>query len=90
MCYQLSADVVPTFGTSGSSRYAYTYAASRITGLSMRTMRHHAQTGLIPAVRQGRRCWKFRVSDLLDFNERRTLKRDFAATLFPQNPLRVL
>jgi hypothetical protein len=73
-----------------SSRYVHTYAASRITGLSMRTMRHYAQTGVIPAVRQGRRCWRFRVSDLRDFDERRALKRDFAATLLSQDSPRVL
>jgi hypothetical protein len=32
------------------SGYVYTYAASRITRLSMRTIRHYALKGIIPAI----------------------------------------
>jgi DNA-binding transcriptional MerR regulator len=69
--------------------YVYTHAASRITGLSMRTMRHYAQTGVIPAVRWGSRCWRFKTSDLLDFNERRILNR-LESTRLLEDSLRVL
>jgi hypothetical protein len=90
MRHQFCAEARSAFQSLNSSRYVYTYAASRITRLSMRTMRHYAQTGVIPAVRQGRRCWRFRVSDLRDFNDLRALRRDCATTSLTQDSLRVL
>jgi len=58
--------------------YVYSHAAARITKLSMRTVRHYAHIGRIPAIRSGRRCWKFRLRDLFAFNERRSLLSGFA------------
>jgi len=78
------------FESSGCSGYVYTYAASRITCLSMHTMRHYAHTGVIPAIRRGRRCWVFRVTDLHNFNEQRAVERQFALTPSTQDSLRVL
>jgi len=70
--------------------YVYTYAASRITCLSMRTIRHYAQTGVIPAIRRGRRCWMFKVTDLHNFNEQRAFEERCESTASPQDSLRVL
>jgi hypothetical protein len=78
------------FESGCSSGYVYTHAASRITCLSMRTMRHYAQTGVIPAIRRGRRCWMFRVADLHIFNEQRAFGLRLESTLWPQDALRVL
>jgi hypothetical protein len=61
----------PLASHSSHSRYVRTNVAARITGLSSRMMRHLAQTGVIPAVRAGLRCWNYEVSDLLNFREAR-------------------
>lgn len=90
MHFQSETEARASFGSSVFSGYVYTYAASRITHLSMRTIRHYAQTGVIPAIRRGRRCWMFKVLDLYDFKERRAVERKFALMLWPQDPLRVL
>lgn len=90
MEFQFNTGASTAFDCSASSGYVYTYAASRITRLSRRTMRHYAQTGVIPAVRRGRRCWMFRVVDLHDFNECRATEREFMSVSWSQNPLRVL
>jgi hypothetical protein len=44
----------------------------------MRTMRYYAQVGVIPAIRSGRRCWKFKLGDLLAFNESRAVAREIS------------
>ncbi|HKM84966.1 MAG TPA: helix-turn-helix domain-containing protein [Terriglobales bacterium] len=89
MHFQFDTEAMASFESAGLSGYVYTYAAARITRLSMRTMRHHAQNGVIPAIRRGRRCWMFKVVDLYDFNERRAAERELALTAPPQDPMRV-
>jgi hypothetical protein len=90
MHFQFNPEAKAAFESAGCSGYVYTHAASRITCLSMRTMRHYAQTGVIPAIRRGRRCWMFRVTDLRGFNEKRGFGRRLESTMRPQDSLRVL
>jgi hypothetical protein len=90
MHFQFNPEARVAFESTSCTGYVYTHAASRITCLSMRTMRHYAQTGVIPAIRRGRRCWMFRATDLHNFNEERALGRRLESTLWPQNSLRVL
>jgi hypothetical protein len=69
------------------SRLVRTSVAARIARLPERTMRHYAQTRRIPAVRCGRRCWLFKVSDLLVFNVRRGVVPEFhPASLSQKSP----
>ena len=60
-----------------SSRSVRTSTAAKITGLSERTLRLYAQTGTVPAVRRGKRCWYFKVRDLLILNIRRGHTSEF-------------
>ena len=90
MDFQFNTEARVAFERPACSSYVYTYAASRITRLSMRTMRHYAQTGVIPAIRRGRRSWMFRVVDLRDFNQRRVAVQEFASASWLQDSLRVL
>ena len=89
MGFSLDGSATASFESSGFSGYVYTHAASRITHLSMRTMRLYAQKGVIPAIRRGRRCWMFRVIDLYDFNERRAIEREVALASPPRYSPRV-
>jgi len=89
MHFQFETEAIASLESAGFSGYVYTYAAARITRLSMRTMRHHAQTGVIPAIRRGRRCWMFKAVDLHDFNERRAAERELVLAVRPQDSLRV-
>ena len=71
-------------------RSVRTSVAARITGLPERTIRYYAQTGRIPAVRCGKRCWFFKVSDLLVFNVRRGVIPSFHPTsLYQKSPTSV-
>jgi hypothetical protein len=90
MHFQFNPEAKVAFDSAGCCGYVYTHAASRITCLSMRTMRHYAQTGVIPAIRRGRRCWMFRVADLATFNEQRAFERRFDCAPQPEDSLRVL
>ena len=90
MHFHFNPEARAAFESAGCSGYVYTHAASRITCLSMRTMRHYAQMGVIPAIRRGRRCWMFRVTDLRNFNERRAFEGRSELALWPQDSLRVL
>lgn len=90
MHFQLETKAVPASVESSSfSGYVYTYAACRITHLSMRTMRLYAQKGVIRAIRRGKRRWMFKVIDLYDFNERRAVDREVMLRSRPRYPLRV-
>lgn len=88
MCSQPNSGATCSSVSPNYSGYVYTYAASRITRLSMRTLRHYAQKGIIAAIRRGQRCWMFKVTDLHEFNERRAARRGFRRV--EKNPLPAL
>jgi hypothetical protein len=54
------------------NRRMRTNVAARISGLSPRMLRHLAQRGVLPAVRNGRRRWEFLASDVHKLVEFRT------------------
>lgn len=76
-------------GPENPTRLVRTNVAARITGLAARTIRHLAHHGVIPAIRKGKRCWYFKVADLLRFNARRAVAHGVDFGEFKKNPLRV-
>jgi hypothetical protein len=64
---------------SSKHRLVPTNIAARITGLSCRMIRYLAQTCILPAVRNGKRSWAFRVCDLEDFCRNREKALEFGA-----------
>lgn len=81
----------PTHGGSIGElgRLVRTNVAARMTGLACRTIRHLAQHSVIPGIRRGKRCWYFKVSDLLQFNARRAVACGIGLGEFKKDPLRV-
>ncbi len=59
------------------NRRVRTNVAARMTGLSCRMIRHLAQCGILPAVRNGKRSWTYCVGDLEKLADTREHCLDF-------------
>jgi len=55
---------------SSVDRYLYVCHVARRWNVPERTIRHWARTGRIPAVKFGRKIWRFRLADVESFAAR--------------------
>src|ERR1044071_7063108 len=77
---------IPILSSWELSHLVRTNTAAKIVGIPDRTLRYAAQKLIIRAARKGKRCWYFRVDDLLKFKAHIALKRGGE----PEIPLQVL
>lgn len=77
---------MPILASGNPSHSVRTNVAARIVGIPQRTLRYAAQKQFVPATRLGKRCWFFRVDELLKFKARLALKRGGR----PEIPLQML